>query len=254
LFELLSYRTLYEANEKTGDTGGFEETGFYEGTEETEETVDIGGFEKTEDFENTGYDEVGNTKGYQMTENPAVLGILRDLSNQVGDISKRLQSVEKTQSRVLVTSEKITNLISSYPMSNSYCIFTIFYVFLTGNHVLQSTVETNVRLQHGVSTKSQGAYDLICAEFGEKGIQTTEILVALDQKLSDKDFKAKLGNALKEYYPILNTAIFRKLFHDLVFESHAIRNKIKFESYAQIMKLINGKIIILKIDYNVLNF
>ncbi len=125
---------------------------------------------------------------------------------------------------------------------------SIVNVFLTGNHVLQSSVETNVRLQHGNSTKSQQAFDIVYGEFGEKGIQTKEILVALDQKLIDKNFSAKLENALKENHPILSTDIFRQLFNDLIFETHGIRNKIKFDTYTRIVKLIKGKIIILIVN------
>lgn len=113
---------------------------------------------------------------------------------------------------------------------------------------MQSSVETNVRLQHGNSTKSQQAFDIVYGEFGEKGIQTKEILVALDQKLIDKNFSAKLENALKENHPILSTDIFRQLFNDLVFETHGIRNKIKFDTYTRIVKLIKGKIIILIVN------
>jgi hypothetical protein len=107
---------------------------------------------------------------------------------------------------------------------------------------LKSTVETNVRLQKGNSTRSPGAYDLIRSEFGRNGIKTTEALVALNQKLEDQNFKRNLQMALLEQYPVLSTDVFRKLFNDNIFETHGIKNKIKFCSYENIGKLMNGKL------------
>jgi hypothetical protein len=97
---LLSYRSIIHEIGETEEVEGNQETGDTEEYHATDQSI-----------------SEQQTQERATNENPVILGILRDLSNQVGDISNRLHSVEKTQSRVLVTSEKINNLMFSYPVS-----------------------------------------------------------------------------------------------------------------------------------------
>jgi hypothetical protein len=73
-------------------------------------------------------DEVGVDNFEKPEKTEEILDVLRDLKNSFGNVVDRLDTVEKRQDRILVTSKKISTyiiLLINDCMDSNYCGFFI---------------------------------------------------------------------------------------------------------------------------------